>query len=385
MKQNICIIAGESSGDMHAAFLIREMKLLKPEIEFFGIGGDQMADEGVELLEHINNVNYMGFIEVLKHIPRINRLMNLLLKEIRRRHASLVIPVDYPGFNLRLIEKLKLHQQNQSISNGTPTVFYYISPQVWAWGAKRIPRLAKAVDRMAGILPFEEDFYRGSGIDFHFVGHPLLDEMRSFTPKEDFYTKYEIPQNKTLIALLPGSRIQEIRRILPVMLEARSIINQSIEATFALGAATTVDKSSYGNISGITIVQGDTRSLMKNADLVITKSGTATLETALAGTPMVVVYRLNQLSYLIGKHVVKIKDIALVNVVAGKRIVPELIQHQAIAQNIADEALNILQNESVRCKMLENLRIVGEKLGGTGASRRAAELALELIEHKKNN
>ena len=372
--KNICIIAGETSGDMHAAKLVREMKKLDAELSFFGIGGDELAGEGVELIAHINEMNFMGFIEVIRHIPRINKLMNSLIEEIKRRDAKLIIPVDYPGFNLKLVEKVK-----ESGWGEIPKVFYYISPQVWAWGAKRIPKIARLVDRMAGILPFEVDTYAGSGLDFQFVGHPLLDDFDTTGDREDFCRKHGLDAGRKLIGLLPGSRSQEVSRLLPVMLEAAELVMQKIGCEFIIGGAKSVDSDLYASLASARVIFGETRPLMVNADFVITASGTATLETACAGTPMVVVYRLNPLSYHIGKRLVKVKNIALTNVVAGEKIVPELIQERATPRNIAEETLSILSDDNLLRATKANLRRVREKLGNPGASLRAAKSALGLI------
>ncbi|NQS97792.1 MAG: lipid-A-disaccharide synthase [candidate division Zixibacteria bacterium] len=371
----VLIVAGEPSGDLHAARLVREMKRLQPEIHFFGVGGDAMKAEGVEILIHIEGMSFMGFIEVVKHIPRIKKLMGRLLSEVHRREAGLAILVDYPGFNLRLAEKLKSPKFQPN-----PKIFYYISPQVWAWGAKRIPKIAGIIDRMAGILPFEVETYKGSGLDFHFVGHPLLDEMDSFSERGEFFRRYDLDSEHPLVALLPGSRVQEVKRILPPMLAAAKIIRTKMDCGFAVGASDSVNRNFYRSIDAAQPIYGDTHNLMHNADLVITASGTATLETAIAGTPMVVVYKLHPLSFQIGKRVVKLKNIALANVVAGELVVPELIQDNATGENIAAEAFNILQNPARQAEIQGKLSRVKEKLGQPGASARAAVLAVEMIE-----
>jgi lipid-A-disaccharide synthase len=371
----ILIIAGETSGDLHAANLVREMKLLKPELQFFGIGGDKMKAVEVELLAHIKDLNFMGFIEPLKHLPFINKIMKLVLSEVVRRKVELAILVDYPGFNLRLAEKLK------SLKNSPQSkIFYYISPQVWAWGKGRIPKIARLIDRMVGILHFELETYRNTGLDFHFVGHPLLDEMVSFEEKKDFFKRYSLDPNLSLIGLLPGSRNQEVRRMLPVMLKATHLIERQFTAQYVIGASEAVDPALYRNVFPASVIFGDTRNLMKHSNLVIVASGTASLETAIAGTPMIVIYRMNPLSFQIGKLVVNLRNIALVNVVAGGKIVPELIQNNTTPENIAREALRILLNPQVQTEQRENLALVRGKLGESGASRRAAKLAIELVQ-----
>lgn len=372
--KSVLIITGEPSGDLHAARLVKEMKRLQPEIHFFGVGGDAMKAEGVELMAHIEEMSFMGFIEVIGHIPRINKLMRRLMTEVRRRNVGLAVLVDYPGFNLRLAKKLK-----SPAFRPNPKIFYYISPQVWAWGAKRIPKMASIIDRMAGILPFEVDTYRGTELDFHFVGHPLLDEMDSFSERREFFQRHDLNSDYPLTALLPGSRAQEVKRILPPMLKAAEIVRAKMPCRFAVGAADSVSRDFYRNIEGAKPIFGDTRNLMRHSNLVITASGTATLETAIAGTPMVVIYKLHPLSFQIGKRLIKLKNIALANVVAGERVVPELIQGDATPENIAAEAMNILQNPARQAEIREKLKKTRVKLGDPGASERAAELAVEMI------
>lgn len=372
-QRNVLILAGETSGDMHAAKLVRELKILRPEWKFYGMGGDELAAQGVEILVHIRDMSIMGFVEVIRHLPKISKVMNLFLLEIDKRKTDLIIPVDYPGFNLKLIEKVK-----DGRFHPAPKIFYYISPQVWAWGAGRIPKIARLVERMAGILPFETETYAGTGLDFHFVGHPLLDNIPVLPNRAEFCKKHDIPVGKKLIALLPGSRAQEVSRILPPMLEAARIMQNKIPCTAAIGAAGSVEPSLFGNTGEVKIIRGETKALMKNADVVITASGTATLETAVAGTPMVVVYKMNALTYSIGKRVVKIKNIALVNVTAGKTIVPELIQSAASGKNIAAEALKILEDPERDAWIRRELNTVRQKLGQPGASSRAAQLICDM-------
>ena len=370
--KRILLIAGESSGDIHAAMLMREMKKLCLGLEFFGIGGDECASQGMKIVEHIDSMAMMGFVEVIRHIPRIKRLMKRLVREVESRKVDMVILVDYPGFNLRLAEAVKKLPD-------PPKIFYYISPQVWAWGAKRIPKIAELVDRMAGIIPFEKETYAGTKLDFHFVGHPLMDEIVAYESRDLFFPRHNLDLNKPLIALLPGSRNQEVVRILPTLLKASILIRRQIDAQFAIGTSANVDTALYHNLKDAAIIKNDTRNLQKNADLVITKSGTSTLETAIAGTPMMVVYKIHPLSYQIGKRVVKLDNIALANLVAGETIAPEFIQDDASPENISAEAIKILTSPDIQSVQREKLAMVRDKLGESGASRRAAELALELI------
>lgn len=374
MVTGVFISAGETSGDIHSAILVREMKKIIPNLEFTGLGGDMMAEEGVELTAHIKDYSFMGFVEVLKHIPAVNRLMRKSLDTVITGNIPLVILVDYPGFNLRFAEKLRRR------TGGNVRIYYYISPQVWAWGNARIPKIAKLIDRMAVILPFEEQVYADSGLDVKFVGHPLIEEMEEFCGREDFLKRHNLKDNLPIIGLLPGSRHQEVRRILPAMIKAAEIIAEEYPAQFLTAGASNVSAELYSIPSSIKLVRNDTRNLIRHSRLVITKSGTSTLEAAIAGTPMVVVYKMNPLSYLIGKRLVKIKNIALANVTAGKRIAPELVQKDASPDNIAREALKLLRDDSIRNEQIKELKFVKDKLGGTGASKRAAESACGLLE-----
>jgi lipid-A-disaccharide synthase len=371
---NVAIVAGEASGDLHASKLVAEMKRLHPALNFFGIGGDKMALQGVELLEHCGNLAFMGFVEVVKHLPTVNRVMRKVLGEIRRRDAKLVILVDYPGFNLKLAGKLKLYRYFQS-----PKIFYYISPQVWAWGKGRIPKIARLVDRMVGILPFESEVYSGSDLDFHFVGHPLLDELVRFTPQSDFFEKYGLKRELPLIALLPGSRTQVIVRNLPVMIASREIIAQRIDGQFAIAGVKNIDSSIYLPVKKLPLIYDDAYDLIAHSVLALTSSGTATLETALIGTPMVVMYKMNPVSYLLAKNWVELKHIALPNVIAGEGIVPELIQNQATPGNLAEKAMEILNNPEHQSRQKTGFEKVRKLLGEAGVSKRAAELAVDLL------
>lgn len=373
--KTVLIIAGESSGDIHAAGLVKEMRALNPGLKFVGLGGGRMVKEGVEIIAHIDELAFMGFVEVVRHIPRMKRLMKRLLAETVRREIELAVLVDYPGFNLRLAKGLKSLPLRQR-----PKVFYYISPQVWAWGAGRIPGIAGTVDRMAGILPFEAETYSNSSLDFRFVGHPLIDEMAHFDSREDFLKRHGLNDNLPLIALLPGSRRQEVTRIFPAMLGASRLIKEEIECEFAVGASNSVGESVFGNLGNAALVKNDTYNLMKHSSLIIAASGTATLEAAVAGTPLIVVYKTNPVNYLIGKRLVKLENIALVNLVAGERIAPELIQKEATPARIAEQALKILKNAELQEQIRISLSLVKDKLGEPGASRRAAALALELTQ-----
>jgi lipid-A-disaccharide synthase len=369
----VIVIAGEVSGDIHGARLVREMKSLNPDLGFLGVGGDKLEQAGVQLLEHINHLAGMGLVEVLSHIPHMNFLLKRLLPEIKEQKVDLVILVDYPGFNLRMAKMIKNRYPTK------PKIFYYISPQVWAWAPGRISSIVKYIDRMAGIIPFEIDIYKNTGLDFHFVGHPLLEEMEDTLSKDEFFRRFQLDPGKSLISLLPGSRPQEISLLLPVLAKSADIISKEVSAQFAIAASNNVPDKFYRKPTNFLVLRDETHNLQKHSDLVITASGTSTLETALAGTPMIVVYKVHPLTYAIGKMVVKLKNIALVNLVAGETVTPEFIQNSVSPQNIAETAINILKNPDLQNLQKQKFLKVKERLGTPGASRRAAELALELI------
>lgn len=377
------IIAGEASGDLHASGLLREFKRLQSGAHFFGTGGDRMAAAGLETLYHIKDISFLGFVEVLRHLPFIRRMMAKLLQETRRRRPRAVVLVDYPGFNLRFAARLRKIPELQGIP-----ILYYISPQVWAWRSSRVPQIARLVDRMAVIFDFELPIYEAAGLRADFVGHPLLETARAEMSAADFRRQWEIPENAPLIALLPGSRKQEVLSLFPLFLQTLKILRENSPQLHALvGCSPALHKSLYAQIlsdtghSGpeIRLTSNQTYDLLTHSRVALVASGTVTLEAALMGTPMVMAYRVAPLTYFMGRILVKIPNIALVNVVAGKRIVPEFIQHEATPERLADELSRLLADESYRAGMIEQLSQVRQKLGTPGASARVAKLLNDLI------
>jgi len=377
MVKRILMVAGEASGDLHGSDVVREIRQNRAEVEVFGIGGTRMAEEGVRLVRHIEDMAFMGFAEVIRHLPRVWEVLHEIEDLLDRVHPDLVILIDYPGFNLRVARMAKAW--------GIP-VLYYIAPQVWAWGASRIPKIAERVTRMAVILPFEVPIYQRFGLDVTFVGHPLLDRVRTRYSKDAFFEAHRLKADQPLIGLLPGSRDQEVNRLLPVMLETVRWMEKDLPGLQAMiGAAESLP---VGLIEGeiqragapVAIVGGATYELMAYADLLLVASGTATLEAAILGTPMVVLYKMAWVSYLIGRCVVKIPNIGLANIVAGRRIVPELIQRDARPEKVARTAMDILRDPERSQRMREGLAQTRRKLGERGAARRTAEIALEMLE-----
>jgi lipid-A-disaccharide synthase len=355
------------------------MKKRQPELSFFGIGGDGMVSENTETVYHAREMSFLGFIEVLKHLPFIRRVFRRMVSLLKERKPGLVILIDYPGFNLRFAKVAK----KQEIP-----VLYYISPQVWAWGKRRVKKIAKTVDRMLVIFPFESNFYEKEDLDVRFVGHPLKDIVRTQQTKESFLSGLGLDPQKPTVGLLPGSREQEVRRLLPEMIKAFRLLKNDIpdlQAVLSLApmVSNRVYESLLVEIESIRPVEDETYEVMAHSDAVMVASGTATLETAILGTPMVVLYKMSLLSYLIGRALVRVKNIGLVNIVAGHTIVPELIQGRAQADKIARALLPFLTDEKNRIRVKHDLADVSKKLGDKGASARAAESVLDFMNIKK--
>lgn len=370
----IAIVAGEVSGDFQAGRLVKEIKKIMPDIKIWGIGGPEMQEAGLELVSDITELAVVGFWEVLKNYRRIRKVFYNILNEIKKRRPGAVVLVDYPGFNLRLAGRVK--------PMGIP-VIYYISPQVWAWGKSRIRKIKELVDKMIVIFPFEKELYEKEGIPAEFVGHPIIDILAERVLKRDALRKeFKVIGSERLIGILPGSRIQEVKRHLPVFLKAAKKIKN---AKFLIGAASSKiyellnpAPACKGGVKDgqIPILLGRTYDIMDASDLILTSSGTATLETACFGTPMVVIYKMNWLTYLFIRQMITIPYIAMVNVISGKKVVPEFIQFAANAKNVVKSAIGILEDPS---EIRQELAKVRQKLGGPGVVRRAAEKVCEVI------
>lgn len=374
--KTIMIVAGEASGDLHGASLVQEMLKTDPALIFYGIGGSKLEKTGVKLFANTTTMAVMGLTEVVSKLGSILKIMGMMKKSLDEYRPDLVILIDYPDFNLRLAKAAK----KKGIK-----VFYYISPQVWAWRKNRINQIKKFVDKMAVILPFEVDTYATKGFTVNYVGHPLLDLVKPHYSKQDSRKKIGIAENKTTIALLPGSRLSEVTKLLPEMLRAAEILAQKIpDVQFVLPLADTLEEKNISDISKsspvkIKVIAGLTYDVISSADLAIVASGTATLETALLGVPMIIVYKVSPLSYLVGRLIINVKNIGLVNIIANKTIVPELIQKDANGEPVATAALAILTNEGRKLEIIRELAAIRAKLGSPGAARRAAQLALDML------
>ncbi len=356
------IISGEASGDLHASNLMMELKKLDDKAEFRFWGGDRMQAQGGTLIKHYKELAFMGFIEVLLNLRTILKNMRFCKQDIDTYKPDALILVDYPGFNLRIAEFAK---------EAGYKVFYYISPQVWAWKESRVKKMRRDIDNLYVILPFEKEYFAKHHIDAEFVGHPLIDaiEQRKAEQKDDFRKKNNL-SDKPIIAILPGSRKQEISKMLPIML---SVEKDYPDYQFVVAGAPSQDISFYESIVGdkANIVEAQTYPLLENAHAALVTSGTATLETALFKVPEVVCYKGSSISYQIAKRLVKIKYISLVNLVMDKELVKELIQAELNTKNLKLELDKLIAGDR-REKMLAGYEELEQKLGGSGASANTA-------------
>ncbi len=375
-NKTIMIVAGEASGDMHGANLVREMLKVNPGLNFYGIGGKKLKEEGVHLLANASDMAVVGLTEVISKLGNIFKIMRMMKKSLDERRPDLVILIDYPDFNIPLAKAAK----KRGIK-----VFYYISPQVWAWRKGRIEQIKNTVDKMAVILPFEVDTYAQEGFTVNYVGHPLLDLVRQNYSKQESRKKFGLAENKITIGILPGSRPSEVEKLMPELLRAAEILKKEMPAIqFVLPLADTLEEASLTEIISrfnveVKVISSHTYDVISCADLALVASGTATLETALLGVPMIIVYKISLLSYVIGRLIVDVKNIGLVNIIAGKTIVPELIQKDASGERIALEALSILKNGERKQEIIKELEAIRGRLGEPGAARRAAQIACDMI------
>ncbi|MBK7130530.1 MAG: lipid-A-disaccharide synthase [Crocinitomicaceae bacterium] len=365
------VIAGEASGDLHGSNLMKAMLAKEPGTEFRFWGGDRMAVIAGQPVKHIRDLAFMGFIEVLANLRTIMANIKLCKTDILKYKPDAIILIDYPGFNLRIAEFAN--------ENNIP-VHYYISPQVWAWKQNRVFKIRNIVDEMYCILPFEKDFYKKFEMDVHYVGHPLLDAIEEFKKsalsKTEFTSKYHL-RDKKILALLPGSRRQEISIKLPIMLKAAQAFP---EYDVLVAGAPNIPPEFYQKLAAkqiIHLIQNDTYNLLNNAHLAMVTSGTATLETALFKVPEVVCYKGSNISYQIAKRLIKVKYISLVNLIMDKLVVKELIQHELNPENIIHELKNLKDEQhTAYTNLMQNYDSLAEVLGGGGASKRTAELIL---------
>ena len=373
---SVLIIASENSGDRYGAELVKEFKKKFPQIEFFGIGGSHMEREGVQLLFSVQDLALVGIVEVLSHIPRIKKIFNSITDEVKKRKPVAAVLIDSPDFNLRLAKKLKML---------AVPVLYFISPTVWVWRKWRLKTIKKFVQKMLLIFPFEEDIYRKHGIPAVFVGHPLINKVDVSMTREDFFHKYGINSEKTILCLLPGSRSTEIAYHMPVLIEALKKINQKYDVQFILNLAKNLDKDlvlkyippSLKNILALT--EEDAYNAMAYSDMALSSCGTANLELALLETPFLAFYRLSSLTYNLGIHLLKLKKYSIVNILAGVEVVPELIQKKFTPDNIFKETQDILESQHKQEKMIHEFKRIKSLLGEKSAPQNVAIELAKLI------
>jgi len=370
------IVAGEASGDLHGGNLVRAMHEIDPDLSFYGVGGKRMQAAGVELLADAADMAVVGLTEVVFKLGMILRVMRRLKRSLAKSPPDLVILIDYPDFNLPLARAAR----KRGIR-----VLYYISPQVWAWRKDRIDIIRNTVDRMAVILPFEEAFYRKAGVDVTFVGHPLLDEVGRKYTRIEALRRFGLQDEAITVALLPGSRKSEVQRLLPEMLRACRILTEKISPLqFVLPLAGTVAPDFVQDILRqfpvrVNVIPDEIYDVIAVSDAAIVASGTATLETALLETPMVVVYKVSGLSYAVGRRFIRVDHISLVNLIAGETVVPELIQNDANPERIAAEVRELITRRGKAREMKRALAGIRGKLGTHGASRRTAQIACGML------
>jgi lipid-A-disaccharide synthase len=371
----LAVVAGEASGDLHAAKVVSELRRLDPSLVTFGIGGDRLAAEGMTLLHHAREMAIVGLFNVLRHLQFFRSVFDDLMQRIESERPDAVLLVDYPEFNLRVAERCR--------KIGIK-VIYYISPQVWAWRRGRVKKIARLVDLMLVILPFEEEFYKGHDVPVVYVGHPLIDELQGTRASLSHSDEGpQAAQQALRIALMPGSRDHEVESLLPPMLDAVAALRRERDVDAFVIQAPTISADELLDIMKrcdvyTRVVPYDGGASLAAADVALSSSGTATLESAIVGTPAVVMYRLSRLTFMLAKWLVHLQHFSLINIIAGEEVVPELVQHDVNGERIAKTVKSLLEPEAHR-RVLEALARVRAKLGAPGASRRAAEEVFRML------
>ena len=371
----IMIVAGEASGDLHGAHLAHALKKQLPSVEICGVGGTHLQQEGIRLLSSSDELAVVGVVEVIKKIGTVLRVYKKLSRYLKEQRPDLLVLVDYPEFNLRLARVAK--------KLGIPIV-YYISPQVWAWRSGRVKLIQRLVKKMIVIFPFEREFYQQHGVDVEWVGHPLTESVKATQSKEDFCRQHQLDPAGALVGLLPGSRESEVERLLPVMMEAaQRLYAQDPEIQFALPLAPSLENSPLLKESlppFVHLIRQQTYNAIHAADLIVTASGTVTVETAILETPMIITYIVSPFTYWLGRKFIKVPFIGMVNLIAGKEVATELIQEMVTPERITQEVLSLLQHREKLIQMKTELRTVHQQLGEPGAADRAAKAIVDVLQ-----
>lgn len=370
----LLLSCGEASGDLYAGALVDALRRREPDVDVFGLGGERFAAAGGRLVADFHGLSVTGLTEALSVIPRSFATMTQLVKAAKEQQPDALVVIDYPDFNFSLMKRIK--------RLGIP-VIYYVSPQLWAWRAGRIRQMKRSVDRVLPIFPFEAALYQRAGVDVRFVGHPLIDLAKPRLSRDAFVKRLNLDPARPVLALLPGSRTNELSRLAPVIAEALPVIAAQVPGVqFVVARAPNLDDGLFEPFGiariPIRIVNTETDDVLNACDAVITASGTATVQTALYGKPMVVLYQLSPMTYRLGIRLARVDMYAMVNLIAGQRIVVELIQDACTAEAVAGEAVRLLNDQDYRAQMIAALDDVKRQLGGPGASDRAAEAILEV-------
>ncbi|MFQ5454690.1 MAG: lipid-A-disaccharide synthase [Nitrospirota bacterium] len=376
-QKKIVMIAGEASGDLHGANLADALYNKRTDIKIMGIGGDRMKEAGVDLICDIGDLGVVGISEVISHFRSIKKAYFSVSSLLKRDKINLLILIDYPDFNLRVAKVAK--------SKGIP-ILYYISPQVWAWREGRVSKIARLIDKMVVILPFEKEIYQKNGVDCEFVGHPLLDEMVFDRNKESICKEFGLDLKRPSIVMLPGSRKNEVNTLLPIILDSMLMLKkENNDLQFLLAVAPSIEIEEIMTIIvkypslDIKLAMGESNKAFYVADYVVTASGTATLQAAIFEKPMVIIYKVSLITYIIGRLLIKTENIGLVNIVARKSIVPEFIQYDAIPENISGALLKMLHDSSYVKWIKNELSMIKKRLGSPGISVRVADIAMKFI------
>lgn len=375
MNNKIMIIAGEASGDLHGAGLIAALKSANPSLQFFGMGGDKMISAGLNAQMNAKRMAFLGFVEVIRHLPFIMKVEKSLIRKIKEENIKTLILIDYPGFNLRFARKAKAMGLK---------IIYYISPQVWAWGKGRVKKIKELVDKMLVVFPFEEKFYKDNGIQAQYVGHPLIERIDEypFLSKEELYAKFNLTPGKEILLLLPGSRKHEIKKIFPVSAKAAINIAEKMNMQVVVACSENLDENILKRAfesDKYKIVKGFTYDLMKHSRFGIIKSGTSTLEAGILNLPYIVIYSTSSITFFLGKMVVDIKNLAISNILLGENVVEELIQNDLNAENIEKKVIETLKDESKYNLIKMKLGQLKEILGSGKASNSAAKIIIDYV------
>jgi lipid-A-disaccharide synthase len=373
MEYRFLIVAGEASGDMYGAEVVRSLRKKFPEAKFYGLGGQRMRNAGVELKGDISKTAVVGPFEMLSSLGSLYSVFRRLSEHVETEPPTAAILIDFPDFNLRLAKRIK--------GAGAP-VIYYISPQVWAWREGRVKQILRLVDKMLVIFPFEEELYRRAGVDVEFVGHPLIDMVRATKSKDEFCADHGIDPRKPILAVLPGSRRKEVRFILPTLCEAtKMILEKKPDIQFLLPLASGLDRRFVQDLAGkqIKVIASDTYNVIRYARAAVVASGTATLETALLGTPEVIVYRISKATWMLGKVLLKVRLFGIVNIILGEEVVPELFQDRMTPESVSQTALRLMDDVWLQSQIRGNYEKLRRQLGSGNVAERVADAVAKVI------